>query len=49
MAMGAVVYCVIALCAVGAELVVLVPFFFLVGEPASQFVDFGITQGVCRG
>jgi hypothetical protein len=39
----------IALCAVGAELVVLVPFFFLISEPASRFVDFGIEWGVCRG
>jgi hypothetical protein len=44
---GAVVYCVIALRAVGAELFALVPFFFLFGKPTSQFVDFGIAWGVC--
>jgi hypothetical protein len=47
--MGAAVYCVITLRAVGAEFVVLVPFFFLVSEPAGRFVDFGTMQGVCQG
>jgi hypothetical protein len=47
MVIGAVVYCGITLCAVGTELFALAPFFFLFGKPTGQFVDFGITQGVC--